>query len=374
MPLPVPAPVPHPGRGRGAEAHVHAGARPPVRTWRRTTGTSRTWPRTGRSRMAWRTSPGCWPWSRRSSPTTSTRSTSPPSTRWSGFPAAKRIAVQHHHAHVASCAAEHGVTGRFLGVAYDGLGMGDDGTLWGGEVFDADLRGYRRIAPVRACPAARRRPRREAPVPHGARLPARRRGRSATAHPGMAAGRRREDLADPGHPAAAFLARLDPRETALVRQQVARRLNAPVASSAGRLFDAAAALIGIRDVAEYEAHAAIDLELAAGERIAPPLPYRLERLDGLVVYDPRPTLAALLEGDAGRTLEGRARGRVPGHDRGGDAGDPPRRARFDRDRYRVPLGRRVPEPPARVGRCCGTSPGTGSGCSSTARFPSTTGA
>jgi hydrogenase maturation protein HypF len=112
------------------------------------------------------------------------------------------------------------------------------------------------------------------------------------------------DLADPGHPAAAFLARLDPRETALVRQQVARRLNAPVASSAGRLFDAAAALIGIRDVAEYEAHAAIDLELAAGERIAPPLPYRLERLDGLVVYDPRPTLAALLEGAAGGRSKG----------------------------------------------------------------------
>jgi len=222
------------------------------------------------------------------------------------FPAAKRIAVQHHHAHVASCAAEHGVTGRFLGVAYDGLGMGDDGTLWGGEVFDADLRGYRRIArfgraPLPGGALAVKRPYRMA---LGYLLAAEAFDDGAPGLPGAADLAGTMDLADPGHPAAAFLARLDPRETALVRQQVARRLNAPVASSAGRLFDAAAALIGIRDVAEYEAHAAIDLELAAGDRVAEPLPYRLERADGLVVYDPRPTLAALLEG----TRTGRAKG------------------------------------------------------------------
>jgi len=222
------------------------------------------------------------------------------------FPAAKRIAVQHHHAHVASCAAEHGITGRFLGVAYDGLGMGDDGTLWGGEVFDADLRGYRRIArfgraPLPGGALAVKRPYRMA---LGYLLAAEAFGDGTPGIGGVAGLAGATDLADPGHPAAAFLARLDPRETALVRRQVDRHLNAPVASSAGRLFDAAAALIGIRDVAEYEAQAAIELELAAGERIVPPLPYRLERLDGLMVYDPRPTLAALLDGAAGGRSKG----------------------------------------------------------------------
>jgi len=102
----------------------------------------------------------------------------------------------------------------------------------------------------------------------------------------------------------AFLGRLDPREIEVVRVQLARGLNAPVASSAGRLFDAAASLLGIRDVAEYEAQAAVELELLAEEGSVRPLPYQIVRQDGqsdgtsLLVYDPRPTLRALLEGRA----------------------------------------------------------------------------
>jgi hydrogenase maturation protein HypF len=98
--------------------------------------------------------------------------------------------------------------------------------------------------------------------------------------------------------ARAFLDRLDPREVEVVRVQLARGLNAPVASSAGRLFDAAASLLGIRDVAEYEAQAAVELELLAEEGSVRPLPYELVRRDDLLVYDPRPTLRALLEGRA----------------------------------------------------------------------------
>jgi len=198
----------------------------------------------------------------------------------------RRVAIQHHHAHVASCAAEHGITDPFLGVAYDGLGLGDDGTLWGGEILAADLTGYRRLARFG-----------RAPLPGGA-LAVRRPYRMALGYLFGAEGLGSADgMPDAGDAAiAALLARLDPREVGLVRTQVERRLNAPLASSAGRLFDAAAALLGLRDVAEFEAQAAIDLELAAGERRAAPLPYALERWDGLLVYDPRPTLRALLDG------------------------------------------------------------------------------
>jgi hydrogenase maturation protein HypF len=216
------------------------------------------------------------------------------------FPAERRVGVQHHHAHVASCAAEHGITTPFIGVAYDGLGMGDDGTLWGGEILAADLVGYRRLARFG-----------RAPLPGGA-LAVKRPWRMALGYllaaesfPGDNVGDRRpaDDGAIDPDLAAAFVARLDPREVAVLRTQVARRLNAPVASSAGRLFDAAAALLGLRDVAEYEAQAAIDLEIAAGERSATALPARLARGDGLLIYDPRPTLRALLEGvAAGRAV------------------------------------------------------------------------
>jgi hydrogenase maturation protein HypF len=219
------------------------------------------------------------------------------------FPAGRRIAVQHHHAHVASCAAEHGRTAPFIGVAYDGLGMGDDGTLWGGEIFAADLVGYRRLGRFG-----------QAPLPGGA-LAVRRPWRMALGYvfgaetfPGGSDGGRVGTSAGPADAldadlVTAFTGRLDPREVAVVRTQVARRLNAPVASSAGRLFDAAASLLGLRDVAEYEAQAAIDLELAAGERRAAALPARLARVDGLLVYDPLPTLRCLLEGvAAGRAV------------------------------------------------------------------------
>jgi len=205
------------------------------------------------------------------------------------FPESRRIGVQHHHAHVASAAAEAGLTGEFIGVAFDGLGIGEDGTFWGGEILVATLAGYRRVGRFG-----------RAPMPGGA-LAVKKPYRMAlgyllSAEAFEADGSTADWLAP--ELSAAFLDRLDPREVEVVRVQLARALNAPVASSAGRLFDAAASLLGIRDVAEYEAQAAIELELLAAEGSHEPLPYEIARHDGLLVYDPRPTIRALLEGRA----------------------------------------------------------------------------
>jgi hydrogenase maturation protein HypF len=214
------------------------------------------------------------------------------------FPAARRITTQHHHAHVASCAAEHGLTRSFVGVAYDGLGMGDDDTFWGGEVLIADLAAYRRVARFG-----------RAPMPGGA-LAVKKPYRMALGYlfgvegeaGAVGLGAEWRELAE------AFLGRLDPREVEVVRLQVQRGLNAPVASSAGRLFDAVSSLLGLRDIAEFEAQAAIDLETVAagpeGSRVRGGLPWVVDRRAGLLVYDPRPTLEAVLSGVADGVASG----------------------------------------------------------------------
>jgi hydrogenase maturation protein HypF len=219
----------------------------------------------------------------------------------SHFPESRRIGVQHHHAHVASAAAEAGLTEPFIGVAYDGLGMGEDGTFWGGEVLVANLASYRRVgrfgrAPMPGGALAVKKPYRMALGYILAAEPLEQISSSPSSWSSLPSSHSDRWL-DP-ELTRAFLGRLDPREVEVVRTQLARSLNAPMASSAGRLFDAAAALLGIRDVAEYEAQAAIELELLAEEGSVPALDYAMARVGDVLVYDPRPTLRALLVGRA----------------------------------------------------------------------------
>ncbi|NUU21396.1 MAG: carbamoyltransferase HypF [Streptomycetaceae bacterium] len=206
------------------------------------------------------------------------------STRWAArLPADRRIAVQHHHAHVAACAAEHGHTGPFIGVAYDGLGLGDDGTLWGGEILLADLTGYRRLGRFATAPL----PGGEAAVRHPVRIAF---GQLAGAE-ALGGPRQDPEAVD------AFTARLAPELVAGVTAMVRADVRCPRASSAGRLFDAAAAILGVRDSVTHEAEAAIALETAAGRDDGTAdgeLPWRIVEQAGLWVYDPTPTLGALL--------------------------------------------------------------------------------
>lgn len=168
------------------------------------------------------------------------------------YPGAELVAVQHHHAHIAACLAEHGVpvtTRRVLGVVLDGLGYGDDGSLWGGEFLLADYAGFERLAhflPV--------------PLPGGERA-MREPWRNTWAHLDAAFGwtevvERYADLE--------CIAWLTGQPVLTLRQMVERSLNCPPASSAGRLFDAVAGALGLnRESMSHEAEAAMALEALA---------------------------------------------------------------------------------------------------------------
>jgi hydrogenase maturation protein HypF len=212
-------------------------------------------------------------------------------------------AVQHHHAHVAAVMAEHGERRRVLGLAFDGTGYGTDGKVWGCEFLLADLVDFERVARLRY-----------APLPGGDRA-ARSPWRALLGFASVpdATGTERLDetsrLSDvvplPGW-ARDALAPVDPTELRITRRQVARSLNAPEASSMGRLFDAAAALLGVRSECSFEGQAAMELETLARRATGypAPMPYR-RGSDGVAVMDPLPLLEALADRRvAGRSVEG----------------------------------------------------------------------
>ncbi len=150
------------------------------------------------------------------------------------------VGVQHHHAHIAACLADHGETGPVIGVAFDGTGLGDDGTLWGGELLVADLVRYERVGHLDVVP-----------LPGGAAA-IREPWRMAAAYLQAAYG---ADL-----PNGLDVVRRNESRWAAVTAVAAAGVNAPLTSSAGRLFDAVAALVGIRDAVNYEGQAAVELE------------------------------------------------------------------------------------------------------------------
>jgi hydrogenase maturation protein HypF len=176
------------------------------------------------------------------------------------------IPIQHHQAHIAACLADNDWqpdAGEVIGVAWDGTGYGLDGHIWGGEFFVGDYGGFRRVAHLEYLP-----------------MPG---GDTATRNPwrlalGYLYALTGELPALPG---------IGDQEKQIVRQQVDRRLNTPLTSAAGRLFDAVAALAGIRQQVTYEAQAAIELEMLATEWVSsaprsverPAYPFDLEPND-----------------------------------------------------------------------------------------------
>jgi hydrogenase maturation protein HypF len=157
----------------------------------------------------------------------------------------KLIGVQHHHAHVAACMAENHLDGRVIGIALDGTGYGTDGAVWGGEILLADYLNFERAAHLQYFP-----------------LPG---GTAAIHEPWrIALGLLCRDFGNQLPLTESLLsADIEPRKRSLVLQMIERSVNTPMTSSCGRLFDGVAALIGIRSTVNYEAQAAIELEMAA---------------------------------------------------------------------------------------------------------------
>jgi hydrogenase maturation protein HypF len=207
------------------------------------------------------------------------------------------VGVQHHHAHLAACLAEHGESGPAIGAIYDGTGYGLDGTVWGGELLYGDLSEFRRVGALRAVP-----------LPGGERA-IRQPWRMACAwllagaDSGSVTGSgSRSAVAGRGVPAVpgALAGRIDPASWERVAHLAVSGLASPQTTSAGRLFDAVAALCGVRPEINYEGQAAIELEAACDphERGRYPMAVRVGS-DGVVAIDPVPTISAVLDDVAG---------------------------------------------------------------------------
>jgi hydrogenase maturation protein HypF len=173
-----------------------------------------------------------------------------------------RVPVQHHHAHIASCMADNKLEDRkLIGLSFDGTGYGTDGAIWGGEVLLASYADFERAAHLEYLP-----------------LPG---GDSAIRNPWHIAVGYAEALGldIDGLP---FLETVDSQAVEIVRKQVQKKLNAPLTSSMGRLFDAVASMVGIRNQVTYEAQAAIEMEVLSKGFMSEAKPYPFEIKDGVI--------------------------------------------------------------------------------------------
>ena len=178
------------------------------------------------------------------------------STGWARGTDLVTVPVQHHYAHVLSCMAENNVRPPALGIAWDGTGYGTDGTIWGGEFLRIGDTGFERFAHFKTFP-----------------LPG---GDSAVREPRRSALGLLYSIF--GSDAFGFvdldsIRAFSPSEVSVIRSMLVRGINSPMTSSAGRVFDAVASLIGLRQVTGFEGQAAMQLEFVANNRTTSYYPF-----------------------------------------------------------------------------------------------------
>jgi len=191
------------------------------------------------------------------------------------MPDIEKIGVQHHHAHIASCMAENGVSGKVIGVAFDGTGFGTDGKIWGGEFLIADFAGFERRAHFRYVPLA------------GGDAAVRAPWRLALSYLMDTFGDRAGalDLAVWRH--------VPSEKIAAVKGMIERGINTVETSACGRLFDAVASIVGLRHEVNFEAQAAIQLEAIARAGVFERYPFEISAKDTWEI-DLRPAIESIV--------------------------------------------------------------------------------
>jgi hydrogenase maturation protein HypF len=232
----------------------------------------------------------------------------------------KLVPVQHHHAHIASCMADNGLESPVIGVAFDGTGMGADGNIWGGEFLVADYRSYKRVGHLEYLPlpggaAAIKRPYRTA-IAYVLTL------LGEDALNDVIAASRSNVFASPDAIGAkqshiASVRGASEVEVDVIKHQIERKINSPLCSSMGRLFDAISAVLGIRGEIDYEGQAAVELEMAAYSGVIAMsvsdkvishaqghYPYRIVEREGIRIVLLKDLLAGVIEDLHRGTSEG----------------------------------------------------------------------
>ena len=199
------------------------------------------------------------------------------------------IPVQHHHAHIVSGMVDNGLEKPVIGVAFDGTGYGSDGNIWGGEFLLANYQGFTRMAHLEYLP-----------LPGGA-LAIKKPYRTAIGYILSLLG---ETALKEDSP---FLGEVNKAEIDIIQKQVAQKINSPLTSSCGRFFDAVSALIGIRGEIEYEAQAAIDLEMIAYDEVNETqcYPFSVIEQDGVSIVMLKETFSAIINDISGSISQAR---------------------------------------------------------------------